>query len=188
MCATRRLFFALWPEDRIRVKIVDRALSRSRSLGGRSVPRHNLHLTLLFLGEVPVECVGTLMQGAGAIRCRGFDLRLDRFGTFPEARVAWLGGDPPRAGLALVAKLHELAVSARVPTESANKHPDSCSPNQEQRRWRPHVTLRRRIDARISSSAWNERPEPIDWTIRSFALIESIPGRPYQLLRTWPVE
>lgn len=176
--STRRLFFALWPDQPVRDAIDGAAVEAMErgalaGIGGRRVPRHNLHLTLVFLGDVPKDGVSTLSAGADEVRATAFDLRLDRFGTFPRARVAWLGAAPVGAGEALVAALQEMAAAAGL---SVDRRP-----------WRPHVTLKRRIDGR-AKAALAPGPDPIDWPVRDFALIESIPGRPYQVLRTWPLE
>jgi len=175
--ATRRLFFALWPDAELRTAIVDRteAVDLHDVLGGRRVPAHNLHLTLVFLGNVPVERFDSLVDAAGRVRRPGrFSLRLDRFGMFARARVAWLGAEPVPQAERLVRELGGVAGSAAAVT-------------LEPRAWRPHVTLLRRIDVgpvrRIPALG-----PPVDWPVRDFALVESIPCRPYQVLRTWPVE
>ena len=173
MSLTRRLFFALWPDERTRAAIVERARALD-DLGGRPVPVHNLHLTLLFLGDVPGDRFDGLAAGASGIRTGAFDLRLDRFGSFRAARVAWIGGDPAPAGAVLVDRLGAVAESAGLTVDD--------------RPWRPHVTLRRRIEGGGRALSLKAPPAPVDWPIRAFSLIESVPARPYQVLRTWPVE
>jgi 2'-5' RNA ligase len=175
--ATRRLFFALWPEPDVRAAIVDRTESArlEAALGGRRVPAHNLHLTLVFLGDVPCERLDGLLDAAGQLARPGrFSLRLDRFGTFDRARVAWLGAEPVAAAVRLVDGLERAAEMA-------------AGVSSDDRAWRPHVTLLRGIDVDAAESL--PRPgAPIDWPVRGFALVESIRSRPYQVLRTWPVE
>lgn len=176
--STRRLFFALWPDEPVRDAIDGAAVEAMErgalaGIGGRRVPRHNLHLTLVFLGDVPNREVSILQTRADTVSAAAFALRLDRFGTFPRARVAWLGAEPVAAGEALVGGLHDLA--------------DASGLSTDRRPWRPHVTLKRRIDGRATPEL-SPGPDPIDWPVRDFALIESIPGRPYQVLRTWPLE
>nr|WP_277347509.1 RNA 2',3'-cyclic phosphodiesterase [Wenzhouxiangella sp. XN79A] len=170
------MFLALWPDTALRAAMVERTERARlvREFGGRRVPAHNLHLTLVFLGNVAAERVDALIDEVGQSTPPGpFTLRLDRFGTFPPARVAWLGAAPVPAALALVEMLIGVACRQGLRIDA--------------RSWRPHVTLVRGIDAR-PSGLLPALDEPIDWAVRDFALIESIPGRPYQVLRTWPVE
>jgi len=47
-----RLFFALWPDPRVRAALAGWVSSCHADVGGRAVRASNLHLTLAFLGEV----------------------------------------------------------------------------------------------------------------------------------------
>src|SRR5690348_3554600 len=49
---TRRLFFALWPDEPSRAALVHATRKAVRHSGGRPVAEPNLHATLLFLGSV----------------------------------------------------------------------------------------------------------------------------------------
>lgn len=165
----RRVFFALWPDEGLRDAIVARRDSIG-DLSRRRVPRHNLHATLLFLGNQPGARVEQLAAGDTAPPVPPFTLRLDRFGWFARARVAWLGGPAVPTGRRLVRWLSERA--------------EGCGSPVDRRSWVPHVTLFRNVGRQPSLP----EPEPLDWRIDRFALVESIPNRPYQVLRTWPLE
>lgn len=169
--ATRRLFFALWPDAATRAAIEARRDALG-ALSKRVVPAANFHVTLVFLGDQPAERLASIEDDAERIRprCRGFALRMDRFGWFARARVAWLGGQPPVPGAALAGELHR-GLSA------LGLAPDA-------RPWRPHITLFRGVTRRPELP----RPDPLDWDVTSFALVESVPGHPYQVLRTWCLE
>jgi len=167
--STRRLFFALWPDGPLRQAIVERR-GAIENPGRRAVPVANLHLTLLFLGDQPADRVDALIDAAGQVSAPGFTLRLDRLGWFARARVAWLGGPRVAAGEQLVNALS--AVTAGLELEF------------DRRAWVPHVTLYR--DVRQAPRAGEIRP--LAWPAAEFALIESISGRPYQVLRSWPLE
>lgn len=66
----------------------------------RWVPPGNIHLTLKFLGNIPLEDV-TALQGAlqtQADKCSGFEIKLAGLGAFPNLRrprVLWMGVDAP---------------------------------------------------------------------------------------------
>jgi len=165
---TRRVFFALWPDAVVREAIV-RQRGRLNPPGARRVPDHNLHLTLLFLGDQPSEAVDAVL-GWQSPELQNFRLTLDRFGWFAGARVAWLGGPRHAAGEGLVAALSERAAGQGL--------------RFDRRRWVPHVTLFRRVARRQSAPD----PTPVDWPVTEFALIESLPNQGYQVLRTWSLE
>ena len=163
---TRRLFFALWPDDDIRAGIVARR-ERLGAVSRRRVPDHNLHLTLLFLGDQPAERVGEIEVAAGQVSGSRCMLLLDRFGWFPGARVAWLGGDAPRSLAVLAGELRETLGPLGL--------------TFDERPFRPHVTLFRQVKQRPEFPA----VEPVHWPVSEFVLVESRPGRPYQCLRRW---
>lgn len=165
----RRLFFALWPSPGIRAGIVRRREAID-GLSRRRVPDHNLHMTLLFLGDQPADRVPEITDAARQVRAPGFDLVLDRFGWFARARVAWLGGQAPAAGNSLVADL-----TARM---------DALDLEFDRRPWAPHVTLFRKVAERPELPA----VEPLDWPVSRFVLIESVPGKPYEPLASFDLK
>ena len=161
--ATRRVFFALWPSPEIRAEIVRRRQAID-GLSRRRVPDHNLHLTLLFLGDQPSERIPEIITAAENPELSGFEMVLDQLGWFARARVAWLGGHAPARGKALVT-----ALTARA---------DELGLAFDRRPWAPHVTLFRKVAARPNLP----EIEPLVWPVQQFALIESVPGRPYEAL------
>ncbi|MFP4278121.1 MAG: RNA 2',3'-cyclic phosphodiesterase [Wenzhouxiangella sp.] len=164
----RRLFFACWPDAAVRQAIIE----RRRLIDGvspRRVPDHNLHLTLLFLGNQPAAQLPEMLAAVDRMDAPGFILKLDCFGWFAGARVAWLGGPAPQPAQALVERLGDAMAGLGLAFEP--------------RRFHPHITLYRKVGRQPDFP----RPPPLDWPIREFVLIESIPSRPYQVLRTWPL-
>ena len=90
--SSQRLFFALLPDEAVRKQL--RRLQKDLSqAGGRPVPAENLHLTLLFLGDVPTEKIEAVRDTAADVAGCRFDLVLDAFGGFKQhnTRVLWLG-------------------------------------------------------------------------------------------------
>src|SRR5699024_3931451 len=144
--STRRLFFALWPDKDIRQGIVDRRQRLGRA-GRRRVPDHNLHLTLVFLGDQPAERLPEVEAAAGEIRAAGCTLELDRFGWFARARVLWLGGEAPAPLIELQAALQRrmLELGLRL----------------DERPFRPHVTLFRQVSRRPHLAD----PERLSWLV-----------------------
>ena len=78
--SSQRLFFALLPDEVVRKQL--RRLQKDLSqAGGRPVPAENLHLTLLFLGDVPTEKIEAVRDTAADVAGCRFDLVLDAFGV-----------------------------------------------------------------------------------------------------------
>jgi 2'-5' RNA ligase len=159
--ATRRLFFALWPDESTRTALVQATRKAVRRSGGRPVPQANYHVTLAFLGNQPVERYDAIVAAAAtltpALTLGPIQLELDRFGYWPRPRVFWLG--PARCPEAL-AGLADALWTAMTPLGLA----------RETRPYRPHVTLARKVAALPEV----ESPTPLIWQASEFALIESV--------------
>ncbi len=172
MCRSRRLFFALWPDNSIRQQIKSASYPR---LKPKTTPLENWHMTLVFLGPTLPEQQGRLERAAATVRVEPFTLSLDITGQFARAQVAWLGCGHP--GKELIALQGELESALR---ETCPEHPAFVS---AVRPYCPHVTLYRHInDMHVP-----EKIEPVYWPVSSFCLIESRPAeRPvYRVLNGW---
>ena len=151
-----RLFFALWPDQAARVALAARAKELATRSGGRPVPEANLHLTLVFIGEVEPSGVRILQGVPEGLAADAFSVELDVIGGFRGARVAWAGSRrPPQAMLALQA-----ALEGKV--REAGLQPD-------ERPFAPHLTLARRVRDAVALQAMDS----VSWRARSFALVES---------------
>ena len=131
-----RLFIALEISEPARREVARRLAGvRDRLPNARWVDPANLHLTLVFLGEVPDDRVPSLaerLREAFAPFPR-LPVRISGAGTFPPgrpARVAWLGLDAPGD----LARLQAAATQAAV--EAVGHEP-------EDREYRAHITLAR---------------------------------------------
>ncbi|MEQ1518073.1 MAG: 2'-5' RNA ligase family protein, partial [Usitatibacteraceae bacterium] len=80
-----RLYFALWPDDAIRLQLDHQRQNLARESQGRAVFPATLHLTLAFLGDVDttlmplIEAVGDQVVGSS------FTYNLNVAGCFPRA-------------------------------------------------------------------------------------------------------
>lgn len=170
---SRRLFFAIWPDETTRQAMW--ALSRQgQRRGGRAVAAEKLHLTLLFIGEADAAQQACLEAAAGRVCAPAFDMVLDEQGGFARSRVAWLGmSELPPALLQLHSRLQS-ALAAE------------CGIEPEHRPYVPHVTLRRR-----ARPFRRERlADPLSWPVRDFVLVASQltpEGSRYEVLRRWPL-
>lgn len=133
--------------------------------------RENLHLTLLFLGSVDVTQQRCLEAAAATYEGASFELRLDHLGSFPRARVAWLGAQAmPESLLGLVRHLERAAGRCGIPVD--------------RRPFRAHLTLARKISRPVSAPV----SPPLAWHIGAFSLLASdtrAEGVEYRLVETW---
>jgi 2'-5' RNA ligase len=168
-----RLFFAAWPAPEIQQALGKRAQELKRECGGRAIPAGNIHLTLVFLGDVERARRTQIDASAGSISARRFELAVDRVEYWRHNRIAWAGVERcPEALQELVAGLERALAAEKFRVEG--------------RPYVPHVTLLR--DARRAPS--RVALPGIAWPVARFALVESVArgrGRVYQVLREWPL-
>jgi 2'-5' RNA ligase len=166
-----RLFFALWPGDRVREAVEARLPPMPRR--GRAVPRSNWHVTLAFLGETAPERRRAYESAAETVAARPFELVLDRLGYFHRPRVLWLGAEI-------------------VPEELAALHADLTAVLAEQgfepdrRPFTAHLTLARKMPPPGDLPAVS----PLSWPVAEFCLVRSDldrRGARYTVVRRFPL-
>lgn len=136
-----RLFVALPVDD---PALGDRLAAAARDLapaGARGIPRHQLHFTLKFLGEVEEARLGPAREAARAAAGPAFRLELAGLGTFPPrgpARIVWAGcGSGADHLVDLAARVEASFVAAGFPPEP--------------RPFSPHLTIARVKDPAAGS-------------------------------------
>jgi 2'-5' RNA ligase len=164
-----RLFFALWPGDEVRRQLDAWAEAMHAQCGGRRVKTENLHVTLAFLGMLPIERMADLDEIAHGIDTPPFDLVFDRPGWWKHNDIAWLGAATVPVALTALAEGLRAKLSA-----AGFRH--------DQQPYVPHVTLAR--DS-AKPAAMPALP-PVAWQVSSFALMQSTGGR-YTVVSTYPL-
>jgi RNA 2',3'-cyclic 3'-phosphodiesterase len=81
-----RLFFALWPSDDVRERVVATVGNLPR-FAGRKVPAKNFHVTLAFLPSVPTQRLPMLMALAARQHGKSFELQFDRIEQWGRSHV-----------------------------------------------------------------------------------------------------
>jgi RNA 2',3'-cyclic 3'-phosphodiesterase len=164
--ATRRLFFALWPDEPQRAALMRAARKALRACGGRPVPAANLHLTLCFLGSVPAVRVAEL-EGVARRVATGWSppappvsLDFERLEHWvrPQLLCALAAAAAPPATFAA----QSLARALGDAVAAAGFAPDL-------KPFRAHVTLARKV----VKAGFDERIRPVHWEFDAFALVES---------------
>jgi 2'-5' RNA ligase len=172
--ATRRLFFAFWPDAATRGELEHACRNAIRASGGRPVPAGKWHATVAFLGSVAESGLPAIQAAAAALAVEPFELVFDgiEFWSRPQVLVAVCGHQPaPAAALARLigSRLTPLGLEVDV------------------RRFRAHVTLARKV---------RKPPEglsmpPVQWPVREVCLVEFVTdpaGARYEVLARWPLE
>ena len=133
---TARVFFALWPPPEVARQLSAVADSFAQCAGGRATREATVHLTLAFIGDVPLERLPDLERAARQVRAEAFDLTLDQFGLWRHNRIFWAGCSvPPPALAGLSASLVTALQAAGFNVANAR------------RTFTPHVTLVRKVNA-----------------------------------------
>lgn len=170
--AGQRLFFALWPDETVRMALAELAREETQR-NGRTVPAGNIHITLAFLGQIEAAQQTCMETAADAVTGTSFELIIGRLGFWPRPRILWAGAaTTPAPLLALVADLNRRLVS--------------CGYEPERRPYQAHVTLARK------ARRGPQRIEipPLVWPVAEFCLVASVTephGSRYEVLRRWPL-
>ncbi|MGH8218299.1 MAG: 2'-5' RNA ligase family protein [Steroidobacteraceae bacterium] len=191
--STRRLFFALWPDQTMRealfAAIDGAAVGAVRE--GRPVPLANLHVTLAFLGSVPEAALASLIElarevavarsgegrGVGAATrvsersSAAIAMRLDRIEHWRRAEILCAAASRMPAGA------EELSDALKSTLVAAGFRPDL-------KPFRAHVTLARQV----RRAPANPGMQAVTWSFGEFALIESrtLPeGSSYSTVASW---
>lgn len=153
--ATRRLFFAFWPDEPLR-EAFERARNRLFPLSGRPVAAAGLHVTAAFLGTVSAARLEALMALRGPVA--PLSISFDRLEYWPKPRV-------------LVAATTHLRDDLRELVDGLWRRLDRQGFTREPRPFRPHVTLARDVRSVRAGLPW----EPLAWPVDRLELVESVP-------------
>lgn len=165
----KRLFFALWPSETTRQKMVA-VNDRVELVGVRKLKPANLHLTLLYLGTISSKQQASLVAQVDNLCLRAFAFELDGLAYWQGPKILCLTVmQQPSAMLTLVDSL----------TEIARGYPIFL----HDRPFQGHVTLMRKVRSGVDLTY-----TPIHWQADTFVLVESCStaqGIQYTVLKEW---
>jgi 2'-5' RNA ligase len=171
---TARLFFAIWPEPATREALRHWAKPLKKQLPARWVRPEHYHLTLAFLGPVPLAQIEPLQQLAAALPFAPFELALPRLEFWPRPQVLCLAStETPPALAQLVTAINGVAAQLGLPVE--------------RRPFRPHLTLARKVHCAPPATP----VPPLAWPVREYCLVESRlskAGPNYRVLRRFGLQ
>jgi RNA 2',3'-cyclic 3'-phosphodiesterase len=169
---SQRLFFALWPDAAVRAELERRFGEFVTGLrGGRLQRPDQWHVTLEFVGETADERVADIEAAADEVRAEPFELRFDNVDHWRRSGVLLLAATQTPPELVTLVSGLRAALAAR-----------GHSP--EQRPFRPHVTLARKV----ASGHPHAPAEPLVWPVGRYSLARSVTsptGSRYEPVRWW---
>ena len=168
----QRLFFALWPDNPLRDRLLG-VRGDIEGFRGRAVHHDDLHVTLVFLGKVEADEYGCVLEVAEGIRGAPFELLIDRVGYWKKPRILWCGASHrPDPLMQLFEDLRDGLAGCGFPPEK--------------RAYAPHITL-----ARKSAPVDGYRLDrPLRLRASEFVLVSSdntVPSPRYRVLKKWPL-
>jgi len=168
-----RVFFAILPSPDVLGDIAT-IQQKHQINGAHYTPLEKVHITLLFLGSLNAKTVVTVKEHAAKVQVKKFNISFDKTGIFKKTQILWLG-------------------TSKINTEISNLHDDLYQQikrhgvSLEKRKFKPHITLARKF----VSNHFTNPPEPINFSVTHFYLMESIPiqgGVKYEILETYPLK
>ncbi|GAA3346218.1 RNA 2',3'-cyclic phosphodiesterase [Amorphoplanes nipponensis] len=159
-----RLFVAVFPPDDV-CRDLRHRLTDGGARNVRLTPVDRWHVTLAFLGEVTAERLPEVTRELDAVTVpRGAMLRLHGGGRFGQGRsaVLWAGVEGDLDGL-------HRDVAGRLGVAD--------------REFTPHLTVAYRDDP-VVRLALDGYAGPA-WPLDGIALVRSVPGEGYTILRSW---
>lgn len=168
MAADRpRLFVAIELPDTVRQTLRDATAPWRASLTDfRWSAPDALHVTVVFIGHVEADDVGTIGSAIGSVvqQHPPVPTGLTRFGTFPEGgrpRVLWVGLDDPADALGRLAGGVASALAGFLD-------------DPEERPYHPHITIARaRRPSSVPPALFEGQVPALRWTIDAVTLVRS---------------
>jgi RNA 2',3'-cyclic 3'-phosphodiesterase len=168
-----RLFYALWPAPQTAMALHTLACRQAAGTGGLVTRMDSIHLTVAFLGDVPVDRIDALRTPPPDIASPAFDMDLDRIGHWVRNGIVWAGPSVvPEALAGLHGRLSAWVASQGIPLDT--------------RPFRPHVTLLRKA----ARGELDEPRTPIAWRVTDYVLVRSgrrSDGSRYETIARFPL-
>lgn len=172
--ATLRVFFALWPDRALQTALHRLGSHLSTDCGGHAMRPETIHLTLAFIGALPVYQLQQLYAAAAQVSSPAFDWQIDRVGYWCRNQILWAGtSQPPAALTSLASRLHAALNDAGLAFDNSKP-------------FAPHITLLRKTRCEQPI----QPPRALYWQVREFVLVQSettAEGTNYRVMRRWPL-
>ncbi|HZK56713.1 MAG TPA: RNA 2',3'-cyclic phosphodiesterase [Clostridia bacterium] len=159
-----RLFIAINLEEKLKNSIQNIIQDiKKHSQKGRFVKNEHIHLTLEFLGEIPVGEVDLIEEAMEQVSCRAFTLEPSEIGRFKRrgGDIYWIGLKKNQSLFKMQKELHNLLLKKGFELES--------------RKYNPHLTIGRRVvmDGDFDPGKYIEQLKELNITVDKIDLMKS---------------
>jgi 2'-5' RNA ligase len=181
-----KLFFALWPDDETRQELEQLSLA-IQAAGFKPVQPQNLHVTLVFLGNVDSSAELLVKQSVAGISAEPFELTFDQLSYWSGPQILCLTCQQPAKADCMDAggrATHGAVAESMTLATALDAAVASCGIQTDKRPYLPHITL-----ARHAKYLPDIKIKPVVWRAESFCLVESCSepdGVQYKVIQQWP--
>jgi len=168
-----RLFYAINFKDNIKESLNENINEiRKHTLRGNFTEKNNFHITLVFIGECEPDKLESLKKVAentvSKINPKQMKATVNGLGTFvrPGDELLWAGVKINPEDINTINKINKNI------TEELSEYNIKISENNK--KFTPHVTIARRVEFKTPKNLNNIKFEPVNFTIDSLTLMESI--------------
>jgi len=154
-----RLFVAVNFNETVKKQIVQvQDMLREHSVKGNFTLQENIHLTLVFLGELPENKIDSIKKIISGVEFEPFQITFSHTGSFErdDGRLFWLGIEQCDELLNIQKKLVARLLESKFKIEN--------------RKFVPHLTLSRKT---ITKSTFNKQNLDIKSTVEKISLMKS---------------
>ncbi len=88
---TIRVFFAVKPDNATLNQLTHLAKQLKSSCGGRYTKKANIHLTLVFLGEISIDQLNLLRSAMNSITAHKFNFSIDKICYWKKNQIIYAG-------------------------------------------------------------------------------------------------
>lgn len=165
----KRMFFALWPDQNTREQCCE-VIAKISGTEMRPLAANNLHITLLFLGNINSQQEQAMIAAAGLVEMPELELTFDQISYWKKPAVLCLTASRFDPKISTVSQ--QLAAIAKQNLINIDERP-----------FQPHITLARKVKRAISLEF-----AAINWLAHDFCLVESCSlakGVEYRVIEHW---
>jgi RNA 2',3'-cyclic 3'-phosphodiesterase len=154
---TIRVFFAIKPDDAALKRLAHLTKQLKSTCNGKYIKKANIHLTLVFLGEIAIDQLNLIRSAMNRITAPAFNFSVDKIGYWKPNKIIFARPNKcvPEL-LALVTNIQSMLSAIGFAYDS--------------RTYKPHITLARKAKPIQVITAL---APPISWLVTEWFLIQS---------------
>ena len=152
-----RVFFAIKPDDAALKKLSYLAKQLASACGGQNTKQANIHLTLVFLGEIPIDRLAVLRAAVKCVSATSFNLSFDEIHYWKHNQIIY-------------ASMSKCAPELLALVDNLRNTLSTSGFSFDSRAYKPHITLVRKAK---SVRMLPDLVTPVSWRAAEWFLIQS---------------